>query len=350
MSHDFLQRAAFHSWTNLRRICAVLIALTGLGLVTSAGVPEASAQVSSLYTYMPSGLENDGRFISQAGEDLATLVSVGSEFQVRILGSASTWEVGIFDGDTGKNAAGVVGSGFFHGTWDRHINDQTQLLYSLYADPDGTADTSTDTPLYVWTGNDAIVDRSETVADETTLTYSAADMPDDAWFDIDMPTHASALGSDGIYQYRIRVEFDPDDDGTPGDGLAITDAQSQFKLRATGLLGSASDRPFQFIGSHFRNRDYEIIYPHWFTGATPDEWLADPHYDGSWSLYVFVDEGDDMVEIWDGDFDFGSHDSVDLDTDDPNTVNDLLVHPPFFGETGGYGSGRRRAGYRQPSG
>src|SRR3990172_4467571 len=76
-------------------------------LAAAVGTHPAAAQVGGPppFNYFPSGSEIDGRMISQAGTNLQTLVDVGTDFSI-IVDGTGRWELGIFDGDTGKDESG----------------------------------------------------------------------------------------------------------------------------------------------------------------------------------------------------------------------------------------------------
>ena len=282
------------------RIVAAIAALAAV--MGGLGASSAEAQAPTFYTYIPSGDVTDGRMIAQAGTALDTLVAVGTEFGIQVDGSETSWELGIFDGDTGKDINGNLTTSFTADAhWDFNRGDLVQIRYQLWADPDGTVDTSTAVPLYDWTGNDPVTAYPG-------VTVSAPDMPDNEWFDIGLPSHPAALSTSGKFQYRFRAELE-DPNGN---------VESSFKLRATGLFFVVPFRPIQLINPGRMLNDFTVVYPSW-PATTPS------NYNGTWDLFIYNDEVTDRIDLWDGDWDHGSFDGSTVDSDDPDTVG----VPPF---------------------
>ena len=283
------------------RIVAAIATLAAV--MGGLGASSAEAQAPTFYTYIPSGDVTDGRMIAQAGTGLDTLVAVGTEFGIEVDGSETSWELGIFDGDTGKDINGNLTTSFTADAhWDFNRGDLVQIRYQLWADPDGTVDTATTVPTYDWSGNDPVMAYPG-------VTTSALDMPDNDWFDINLPSDPAAFdATSGKFRYRFRAELE--------DPTGMV--ESSFKLRATGLFFVVPFRPFQLVNPGRMLNDFSTVYPAW-PATTPS------NYNGTWDLFVFNDEVTDRIDMWDGDWDHGSHDGSTVDSNDPDTVG----IPPF---------------------
>ncbi len=280
------------------RICPVLLFAAVLAAASASGTITAE-EPGQTYYYFPSADTTDGRMISQAGTQLETLVAVGAELDIRVPAGSTRWELGIFDGDTGKDASGVVSDDYYNRHWDIGTG---QVIYELYADPDGSVDVLQATPLYTWTGNDP-------VASYDGVSYSAPAMPDHDWFNISLPVHPEAQSDSGAYGYRLRCR------------LAVPNqrTESSFKIRSTGSLSIVAARPVQLIAPLRKRLDWDVLYPNGYqTGIST--------YDGSWSVFFYLDGPQTRLDVWDGDFDRGAADGSDPDTDDPDTVG----YPPFY--------------------
>ena len=91
----------------------------------------ASVTAAGPYNYLPNpGSPFDGRMLSVDGPGLATLA--GQATDVEFSTPSASLEIGIFDGDTGKDGTGALNpSG---GNWDIGTSE---TVYTLYADPAG---------------------------------------------------------------------------------------------------------------------------------------------------------------------------------------------------------------------
>lgn len=235
---------------------------TGTGSVVS--VPADSV-------CFPTCTSNDGRFLSLAGTGLETLVGDRVYLEFAAPSSATTFEIGIFDGDTG-------------GLWD---TGTAPLEYTLYADP--AADGTGTTQIGQWMGNT---------------------MTDDNWYVFNVTTSAAAQADNGFYFYRMVVR----------NTGATTTTWSNFKVRTNGyLILKPSLAAFAFTASLQPNPTAAgpIIYTSWpaTSGTT---------YDGTWNFYMDVPEDTTKVVIWDGDFDYGDYTCAKNDTNDADTPDNVL--------------------------
>ena len=250
----------------------------------TAGLPEPYYPTpEGGYTCMPSCDVTDGKFFSMPGEDMASFGGESITLWVSVPGDTSSFELGIFDGDAGKDDSGNINLGA--GNWD---NTNTETTYTLYADPlkDGTGTQVVGT----WHGNQD-------------------PMPNNDWFDITVDNTLDARGPSGHYFYRLEVT-------RPVEGHGI----NAFKLRSTGYLSTGQselvDSNFAIVGMLATQQDIPIIYPE-FDG---DPYNPGPStYTGDWEFYVYLPAETDTISIWDGDFDRGTSQTADADTDDPNT-------------------------------
>jgi hypothetical protein len=224
-------------------------------------------------------------------------------FGIRSPGTSGSVELGVFDGDQG-------------GSWDLPLPG-ADIEVSLFADPNNDG-----------TGN-VLVGQ-----------WLGATMPDNDWFVINQTNVPGALAADGDYIYKLVVRnLDPG-----------AFSSNSFKLRTDGRIKVLPFEIFSFISSIATNEDLFIVYPNLEANIADPECLfgnlivcdpADPDccvhettYDGDWCFSSIIPEGIERIEMFDGDFDYGSSiadsggncvpDGVDVDTDDPNTANDIL--------------------------
>ncbi|KPL12126.1 hypothetical protein AMJ85_01950 [candidate division BRC1 bacterium SM23_51] len=219
------------------------------------------------YSGLPTVDETDGQFLSLAGTGFDTLAGDTLWLELRAPKGASSLEIGIFDGDT-------------DGLWDIAAVPPVNLQFTLYLDPkaDGTGTT-------------------------VVATWDGVTMPDNAWFTQTIPTGPEAAAPNGNYFYTLRV-MNPD---------SSANMWSNFKIRTDGVI-SLFAMPFSFTGPLFTVGEANILYPSWPS-------LSPTTYDGIWDFYLEVPLSGTFLSVWDGDLDFGSHDLVDNDTDDPDTTN-----------------------------
>lgn len=169
--------------------------------------------------------------------------------------------------------------------------------------------------------------------------WFGATMPDNDWFVINQPNSPQAQTPDGDYIYKLVVRnLDPN---------AIS--ANSFKLRTDGRIKVLPFEIFSFLSTLATLEDVFIVYPNLEGNlgvgdcfgpdplcdpADPDCCLFGSTYDGSWCFSFIFPEDIERIEMFDGDFDYGSSmdvgggncaaDGVDVDTDDPNTANDIL--------------------------
>lgn len=256
----------------------LLLVIFSLALVAYPRTAPVAAAES--FVCFPTCDESDGRFLTLEGSGLYTLAGDTIKIELAAPHSAATLQIGIFDGDTG-------------GHWD---NGSLPMQYTLYADPNG--DGSGTFVVDQWTGDSDI-------------------MPDNEWFTTYVSLGPEAKAPSGNYFYTLQVT-NPDP--------SVTGLINDFKVRTDGYATLKAPLAFAFIGSiNNLSTDRPILYPNW-PSLTPTT------YNGFWDIYLDVPSSTPFLTIWDGDFDYGSFDRVDNDTDDPDTPNDVL--PPWAIGTG----------------
>ncbi len=282
--------------------------LVALAAWTALSVPSgAMAQLVS--NCLPSCDKADGRFLSIPGSGLFTLTAQDINIRIAVPSDIGQFQVEIFDGDT--NVTGGPGS-----HWDLNFSPAQDLNFQIFYG-DGSGDPIND-PAWPLTGNA---------------------MPDNDWFTAPaVSTEARAQDTDGLYRYRLRIRLaDPE-----------SSSISNFKLRITpdSVLATIGE-PFGFQAPIYSFADAETIYPDWpnnvgdpnheypfgygdtLTPAEPD-YSPNTTYDGTFTFFarngvpgIGGVDPDEFV-AWDGDLDHGSFNGTMLDTDDPDTPNDLL--------------------------
>ena len=192
--------------------------LEGLGGLLSGTAGPGEGE----YSCMPTCNETDGKFLSMPGDDMASFGGAQIDMWITAAQSQPSFEVGIFDGDSGLDNTGVLN--LVGGNWD---STTTECVYTLYADPgkDGPpADPATEVVVAQWLGNTNA-------------------MPNNAWFVQTVNNDAAALAGDGkVYNYRLIVSRDP-----LGSGI------SAFKLRVKSAVISSGrsdlvDSNFAIVG------------------------------------------------------------------------------------------------------
>ncbi|GJM15380.1 MAG: hypothetical protein DHS20C13_07070 [Thermodesulfobacteriota bacterium] len=262
------------------------------------------SQVSSAqpYSCIPTCDGNDGKNLVFAGTGNASLTNNETTFLIRSSAGSPTMEFGIFDGDDGTDP---------NSFWDLFTSPITATLFT-----DSNGDGVGEIEIGQWEGDD---------------------MPDNDWFAITVPNSQNAETEDGDFRYILRVEANNE----------ANQSLNSYKVRVDGSLALFPEtQAFSIIVRAGTQGNFELLYPNanfndpsCFDPIANDTTCAfgDPGcclnpstYDGNWK-FCFNFEGDeDVLNVWDGDFDFGSAsfdnqgicqapDGIALDTDDPNT-------------------------------
>ena len=241
------------------------------------------------YTCIPTCNETDGKFLSMPGEDMASFGGEKVVVWLSVPADYPTFELGIFDGDSGRDNEGNINPWF--GNWD---NTTTESTYTLYADPlkNGQGQTA----IGQWRGNQD-------------------NMPNNAWYTINLNNVDAAQSPSGHYFYRLEAT-------RPVEGTGI----NAFKLRSNGYLSSGMadliNANFAIVGmlgtSSGTLPDTRIIYPQYQNSRNP----GPSTYTGDWKFHFYLPNAVQTLELWDGDFDRGTSGiGEDLDTDDLVTGN-----------------------------
>ena len=237
-------------------------------LVVSVGVVnKPAAAADPVYTCFPTCSTTDGKFLTLAGTGLSTLAGDSQIMEIAVPADATSFEIGIFDGDTG-------------GTWDIGT---TPTLFTIDDDPLGDGN-----------GNTHAVPQ-----------FSGAGLPDNDWYTLTIPTSAAAQSPSGNYFYHIHIDN--------SDPTAYS--LNSFKLRTTGTVEMAP-QAFAFIGGIFSLPDAKVIFPN-YPSPTPTT------YDGTWDMFVYVPDSTPSFAVWDGDLDYGAYDCSVNDTNDPDTPDTI---------------------------
>jgi hypothetical protein len=282
---------------------------------------------NGVFTYFPTASTTDARFLNltQAGSKVVTLGGAPIITKIRVPAGTESFEVGIFDGDSGRDNTGALNPG--GGNWD---TGSTETVYTLIADPndDGTG-TSVIAELFANQPN-AVVPG---------VTLSGPIMPNNDWYTATVQTTPVAQAKDGSFVYRLIAQFaslNP-----VGANGFVEFAVNNFKLRTTGVVSIPANTLFSVEGGLRQAfNDGPIVYPEWngeLPGKGSDFFITTPTtYNGQWNFWT-VSNGTgplgavNVPEIWDGGFDFGTvgltafPSGVTLedttDTDDPDTPN-----------------------------
>jgi hypothetical protein len=259
----------------------VVGALTGTAGLATVPVPEYAAPAGG-YTCLPSCPENDGKFFALVGDNMKSLGGVKITAWIAVPAGAPTFQVGIFDGDSGKDGTGAFN--MMAGNWD---STTTESTYTLYADP--MKDGAGTQVVATWRGN-------------------TDPMPNNGWFTVDVPQSPAAKAPSGHYFYRIEAV-------RPVVGSGI----NAFKLRSSGYLitgkSTQAGNLLGIVGMLYTKGDRAILYPQFQNSAN----TGPSNYSGDWSFSFYVPASQSILELWDGDFDRGTQASLAQDTDDPNT-------------------------------
>lgn len=233
-----------------------------------------ATKATGIYTCLPTCATTDGKFLSIAGVDLQTLAGDGILLRIRVPAGETTFEIGIFDGDSS-------------GAWDLTQSGAAgvPLEYTLMEDPDGDG------------------------AGPVVGSWSGAALPNNAWSSNVVPTSASAALPSGAFSYTLEVR---------STDFTVPNNWSNFKIRSTGsVMTNVSVTPvaIAFTGPLYSGNEGFLLYPNAGSGD-----FVTTTYDGTWSFFLDVFETPTEIELWDGDFDRGAaNQPATYDTDDPDT-------------------------------
>lgn len=239
-------------------------------MFVAALVVPASAQTEPSYSCFPNCNSSDGRMLILAGAGTKTLAGDTIIMKITSPGYLNTVEIGIFDGDSRGKAD----------------NGGVPLRYTLYADPSGEGRNLT----------------------QEVATWSGDTMPDNAWTRYILSNDSRAKAPSGTYIYALKIlNTDP----------SVDQSWSGFKVRTDGAIGIRGYQSFAVFVPLANAGDISVIYP---TGLAN---VTNTTYDGSWVFYLDNPVAASSLTVWDGDMDHGDFTGTILDTDDPDTPNEV---------------------------
>ena len=161
-------------------VLAVALVASVVGNLTgwsAQGLFGTAGPGSGGYSCLPTCAVDDGKFLSMPGEDMASFGGASIVVWLEAPVGQSSFELGIFDGDSGKDSEGNIDVAA--GNWD---GTETPSTYTLYADParDGTGGHI----VGFWNGNDD-------------------PMPNNDWYDITIENVPEARSASGRDYYRL---------------------------------------------------------------------------------------------------------------------------------------------------
>lgn len=304
----------------IRTLCMVALA------VTVAGAAGAQS-----FVYLPSGDPTDGRFLNLNSTGLVSFGGATLGVAIGVPAGRSTFELGVFDGDNGKNDAGAVSPSA--GNWDL---GNSEMEYCLYVDPATPGVVDAGELIGCWHAN-TMAPTPGPLWGVVSPVSSSPTMVNDDWWSLSLSTGPEARSATGNFFYFLVIR----EMGTAPLNSA------NFKLRSEGelqIIPSAWS-----IEASLRQpfNDAPIVYPAWdgvtIPGPGDDFWLTTPTtYDGTYSFTLNVPSDLVSLTVWDGDGDLGTGSTVGLpsglpfpacdDTDDPNTSNAPFL--PFWATAG----------------
>ncbi len=235
------------------------------------------------YTCLPTCSETDGKFLHISNSGMATFSGEKVVAWVSVPGDFTSFELSIFDGDSGKDNAGNLN--WAAGNWD---DTTTEATYTLYADP--LKDGAGSLVIAQWLGN-------------------TDNMLNNAWFTVNVNTALEAQSPSRNYFYRLEVTQPLESKGG-----------NTFKLRSNAYLSlgqsDLTNTSIALMGMMANRNDALILYPQ-FAGNYNNP--GPSTYTGDWQFYFYLPNDKPTLEFWNGDFDRGTSPATAQDTDDPNT-------------------------------
>ncbi len=241
--------------------------LLGPALIAVALLAVAPGAASGQACF-PTCIDNDGRFLTLVGTGLQSLAGEGVSVEIGVPAGTTNFDLDLFDpGNAGPTPH-----------WDF---GNTPIEFTLYADP--LAD-----------GNGTFV----------VTQFVNTGLPDNVWYTVPVATGPEAESPSGNFFYRLEVR------NTDPTQFTLY----SFKVRAPSL--AIKPQPFAFQAPVAQFNDIPILYPA-FPSLTPTT------YDGIWNYFLEVPVPTSRFDLWDGDLDHGTADCSVLDTDDPDTPNEV---------------------------
>jgi hypothetical protein len=255
--------------------------------------------------------------LTQGGAPLETLAGQPVFVRIRVPAGTAQFELGIFDGDTGKDNTGALNPEA--GNWDVGTSS---IQYRLFVDAnlDGTPDGAAV----------ATFDGNGPNASGGAATIPVATMPNNDWWTAFISTAGTPAATGGGFAYLLEAQVT-----APGANVV-----SNFKVRTTGLVTIPANAVFGVEAGMRTIPDVSVIYPAFVVPLpSPDFFLnAATRYDGNWTFFFDLPGATNTLEVWDGGLDFGSQELVGSpsgaaladrkDTDDPDTPNTVPAFVP----------------------
>ena len=242
-------------------------------------------KATSGFTCLPSCDVTDAKFLAIAGVDLDTLSDASLDVTISAPSGTTSLMIGIFDGDGGVvDPLNVPPPGFGdpQTAWDRPSSaagaPPEDYTYTVYASPLGT------------TGPETLV----------LGPIASAGLLNNAWEDFTIDTTVSpgadAQAPSGNFIFRLEILR---------VGAAAPNAINVFKVRTDGVASiRLGEQPFSYISNFNNTDDFITVYPNLLVDGT----TTLTRYDGDWSFFFDIAEGQGELLVWDGDFDFGRFD------------------------------------------
>ncbi len=273
-------------------------------------------QAGPTVTCLPTCEVDDGKFLAIAGDGLVTLSDTVLDVTLTAEAGTTSFDVGIFDGDSGEIQPSTSES-----RWDR--GPAIAFEYSLFASPPGGSEVQLD--LNVSPAAPSALCPGP--LPDSACAYASSLMPNDDWIDFVIDSSGpEADAPSGIKAYRLEAR----------QLVPASSTSNAFKVRTTGQVTiRLGEQPFAYRASYGDITDLAILFPGAAFTTTPTT------YDGVWSFFFDVSTDQTDLIVWDGDLDRGTFNGdrtcspqpqclIDggQDTDDADTLNSPFV--PLF--------------------
>jgi hypothetical protein len=275
----------------------------------------AAAQIGpGPFAAFPSQSSTDARFLGFGCAGIATFESPVT-LAMAVPADQTGFVLNIFDGDTGQpDSAGKP-------HWDV---GSRQLVYSLYADPLRQGVALPGNLVGSWTGN------SLNALSGPQWSASAAKMPDNDWWAVNITTSPQAQAPSGNYFYVLKIGLD-------GSCAPLEQTEANIKIAASNPMSFLVPRFGLVAALRQTLNDGPIVYPGTFPPPGNDFIHAPTTYDGTFKFFFRIPGAETDLKIYDGDFDHGTSFvaglpsgtvlSPCLDTNDPDTPFDYNGFP-----------------------
>lgn len=268
----------------------------GRDLSNNMGYGRVDAQRAIRFGF-PTFSDRDSMSMTLAGQQMQSFTDDPINVLIGVPATSKALLLGIFDGDAGDDDTTGAPFNWTAGNWD--YSTQT-VTYALYADPDKTGTTMT--LLTSWT---------------------STSLANNRWFTHVRPLDASAYNATAdAHFYRLVV--------TPASWSGLW--CNSFKVGSNGQV-SIPPGVYLFQSAIYTMGDFNTVYPGNAGIGSPGAPAITP----VWSFHPYYPTAPSVVDVWDGDFDYGDVTvtgggpvSLSPDTDDANTAP-AAVPPSFSG-------------------